>query len=262
MSEPLTETRVSNDTALRALGVAFAVALVCALLVSTVAVGLRPLQQANIEAERIAQLELVLAALADIGAAQTIDDLEAQIIDLDSGRELTGTASTANQSSSQSSANSGIDIPADADLAGIKRRPPMAQIYLIRDTSGDIDMIILPVWGRGYQSTLRAWLVLSGDTRLVRALKFYEHGETPGIGARIQEPAWEALWQEAPLYDETGILRLGVRSHSAGRSDSNYLIDGISGATRTSQGVDALLRFWLGDYGYGPFLKRLREEQT
>ena len=253
----------SKDGTLRALGVALAVAFVCALLVSTVSVSLRPIQKANVEAERIAQLELVLTALSDIGRAQTIDSLEARIVELASGAfDDSFDAATFDAERAASRPASSIAIPGDLDLAGLKRRALHAQVYLIYGTDKKIDLIILPVSGRGYQSTLRAWLVLDGDAQTVRALKFYQHGETPGVGARIDEPEWEAQWRDLRAFDEAGVLRIGVRSHAAGYSDdAEYQVDGISGATRTSQGVDGMLRFWLGQFGYGPFLQQLREEQ-
>jgi Na+-transporting NADH:ubiquinone oxidoreductase subunit C len=254
---------VSKDSTLRALGVALAVAFVCALLVSVVAVGLRPIHKANIEAERIAQLELVLAALSDIGRAQTIESLEARLVNLETGAfdESTDPA-TFDADRAASKPTTSVAIPAELDLAGLKRRALLAQVYLVRGGGNAIELIILPVSGRGYQSTLRAWLVLDGDARTVRALKFYQHGETPGVGARIEEPAWEAQWRDLPAYDDDGVLRIGVRSHGGGYSDdAQYQVDGISGATRTAQGVDGMLRFWLGDFGFASFLQRLREER-
>jgi Na+-transporting NADH:ubiquinone oxidoreductase subunit C len=254
---------VSKDNTLRALGVALAVAFVCALLVSVVAVSLRPIHKANIEAERIAQLELVLAALSDIGRAQTIDSLEARLVNLETGafdESIDPTTFDADRAASKPATS--VAIPADLDLAGLKRRALLAQVYLVRGGDNAIDLVILPVSGRGYQSTLRAWLVLDGDTRTVRALKFYQHGETPGVGARIEEPEWEAQWRDLPAYDDDGVLRIGVRSHGGGYSDdAQYQVDGISGATRTAQGVDGMLRFWLGDFGFAPFLQRIREER-
>ena len=254
---------VSKDNTLRALGVALAVAFVCALLVSVVAVGLRPVHKANIEAERIAQLELVLAALSDIGRAQTIDSLEARLVNLETGafdESMDPTTFDAERAASKPATS--VAIPADLDLAGLKRRALLAQVYLIRGSGGVIELVILPVSGRGYQSTLRAWLVLDGDARTVRALKFYQHGETPGVGARIEDPEWEAQWQDLSAYDDDGVLRIGVRSHGGGYSDdAQYQVDGISGATRTAQGVDGMLRFWMGDFGFGPFLQRIREER-
>ncbi|HEK3186505.1 TPA: FMN-binding protein, partial [Proteus mirabilis] len=44
-----------------------------------------------------------------------------------------------------------------------------------------------------------------------------------------------------------------------GASDSPYGIDGLSGATLTSNGVQHMFDFWLGDKGFGPFLKKVRE---
>ncbi len=253
---------VSVDSTRRALTVALVVAFVCGLLVSAVAVNLRPIQRANIEAERLAQLQLVLTALSGIGREQSIDSLEQHMVELASGRfddSIDGALFDADRAAA--SATAGTAIPSELDLAGLKRRALHAQVYLVRDDAGRIDLIILPVSGRGYQSTLRAWLVLDGDTRTVRALKFYQHGETPGVGARIEEPEWEAKWQGLRAFDDAGVLRIGVRIGAGYSDDAGYQVDGISGATRTTQGVDGMLRFWLGDFGYAALLQRIREEQ-
>ncbi len=255
---------VKTDTTARSLGVTLAVAFACALLVSMVAVKLRPIQQANVEAERIAQLELVLEALSDIGNSMTIDKLEARFVELESGAFDDGIdAASFDAQRAAVKPGSSTAIPAGLDLAGLKRRALHAQVYLVRGATGAVELVILPVSGRGYQSTLRAWLVMDGDATVVRALKFYQHGETPGVGARIDEPEWEKQWRDLPAWDEDGVLRIGVRSIGGGTpgDDAFYQVDGISGATRTTQGVDGMMRFWLGEFGFGPFLRRLREEQ-
>jgi len=48
----------------------------------------------------------------------------------------------------------------------------------------------------------------------------------------------------------------GAVDRSSPRAGSQ--IDGLSGATRTTRGVDQLVKFWLGDDGYGPFLRKRR----
>lgn len=252
------------DSTARALALALGVALVCAVLVSSVSVSLRPLQQANVEAERAAQLEVVLNTLSRIGHAQTLADLETHIVELDSGRyDDSIDASSFDAERAAAQAASSIAIPAAQDLAGLKRRAKHAPVYLVRDARERIELIILPLSGRGYQSTLYAWLVLDGDTRRVRALKFYKHGETPGIGARIEDPQWEARWRDLRAFDDLGVLRIGVRKQRAVNPDDvNFQVDAISGATRTSQGVDGMLRFWLGDLGFGPYLRRIQRERS
>lgn len=255
---------IARESTSRALAMALAVAFICGLLVSVIAVKLRPIQQANVEAERIAQLELVLNALSDIGRVLTIENLEPRIVELASGDfDDSVDLATFDAERAASKPVSSVAIPGDLDLAGLKRRALHARVYLVRATDGQVDLIILPVSGRGYQSTLHAWLVLDGDTRTVRALKFFQHGETPGVGARIEEPDWEAQWQDLPAYDDKGVLRIGVRSQagSSFSDDAQYQVDAISGATRTAQGVDGMVRFWLGESGFAKFLQRMREER-
>ena len=63
----MSDTTATDNTG-RALAIALGVALVCAVLVSVVSVGLRPMHKANIEAERVAQLEVVLRPCPVSGA--------------------------------------------------------------------------------------------------------------------------------------------------------------------------------------------------
>ncbi len=115
--------------------------------------------------------------------------------------------------------------------------------------------MILPVYGTGYQSTIRANLALEGDLNTVAGFSVVEQGETPGLGARIEEASWQALWTGKKLADSDGDIRIEV---VRGQASSEYEIDGITGATHTSSGVSAAVRFWLGPDGFGPVLENLR----
>jgi len=254
--------RLSDDSPIRALRIVLAVAIVCALLVSLAAVELRPYYLANLEAERAAQLASVLSALSDVTGKIGPEDVEARAVDLSSGRYAdTVDPLTYDQRRARNDPSASVTIPADQDLAGIKQRAKYAVVFIVRDpASGAPRVVILPVWGSGYQSALYGFLALSGDTDTVLALKFYEQGDTPGLGGRVQDPKWEALWRGRPIRDAGGTVRIGV-THGRGGSagpDAAFLVDGISGATRTSLGVHRLIRFWLGDFGFGPYLSRVR----
>jgi Na+-transporting NADH:ubiquinone oxidoreductase subunit C len=147
-------------------------------------------------------------------------------------------------------------LDADADIAGIKRRANQSPVYLLQK-DGDLKLIVLPVYGAGYQSTIRAALAIEADLTTIAALAIVEQGDTPGFGARIEEPEWLALWPGKKIADETGAIRIEL---VRGGASTPYEVDGISGATRTSNGITNMLRFWLGDKGFGPFLTRLRQE--
>ena len=44
----------------------------------------------------------------------------------------------------------------------------------------------------------------------------------------------------------------------ASSPDSKYQVDALSGATLTSNGVTNLVRYWMGDQGFGPYLATFR----
>jgi len=222
---------------------------------------LRPYYDANLEAYRLAQLESILGALSGTAHEVTAENIESRIVELTSGRYSDKfDPATFDGRKAAIDPDASVVVPEGHDIAGLGRRENHATVFLVRDADGRVVLIILPVRGSGYQSSLLGFLALTGDTSTVVALKFYEQGDTPGMGGRIQDPSWEAQWRGKQIYDETGALGIGVARGklSPGSVDAEHMVDGISGATRTSQGVHDLLRFWLGDFGFGSFLERVR----
>ena len=58
----------------------------------------------------------------------------------------------------------------------------------------------------------------------------------------------------------SGIPKITVIKGQAGPvAEDPYRVDGLSGATITARGVSDLVRFWLGDHGFGPYLKQFKE---
>ena len=77
----------------------------------------------------------------------------------------------------------------------------------------------------------------------------------------MDNPNWKDGWQGKQAFDDTGdvIIKIIKGKVIPGNPDANHQIDGLSGATLTARGVDNLVQFWLGENGYGPYLKQLRE---
>ncbi len=226
-----------NDSTAKTVGVALLVALVCSLVVSATAVTLRPLQDANRQADKVARM---LGMLEILGAGVP----EMRLVDLASGADVDRDPGTS------------TELPVDRDRAGLGSRENVATVFELRE-EGALRLVVLPVRGTGYQSTLKGYLALKADLNTVAALTFYEQDETPGMGARIEEDAWQALWPGRQVADADGVIRIGVVK---GAGTGVHEVDGISGATRTGTGVTNLLRFWLGPDGYGPYLDRLKSE--
>jgi Na+-transporting NADH:ubiquinone oxidoreductase subunit C len=150
--------------------------------------------------------------------------------------------------------------PAD-DLARIKRRSRFVPVYLVRD--GDrLRLVILPVYGTGLWSTMYGLLALQADADTVAGVSFYAHAETAGLGSEIANPQWQAGWVGKRIYDDTGKVRFKlVKGGVSDNAASSYGVDALSGATLTSNGVTELVRYWLGDDGFGRYLARLREQE-
>jgi Na+-transporting NADH:ubiquinone oxidoreductase subunit C len=249
-----------NDDRIKTLGIAGLTAVVSAFVVSTAAVLLDPVQQAHLAAERAARMEAMLdrlPGLRDLMAETGVDALETRMVDLASGAFVPGPAPEDFdlRAAAQDPALS-VALPPGTDLAGIGRRPVMAPVHLLQK-DGALMLVVLPVLGQGYQAPIAALLALEPDLNTVAALTITAQGDTPGLGARIEEPAWQALWPGKQIADATGEIVISVvRGGAAGP----FQVDGISGATRTSLGVESMLRFWMGPEGWGPFLDRLETE--
>jgi Na+-transporting NADH:ubiquinone oxidoreductase subunit C len=251
----------------RTLFVAAAVALVCSLIVSVAVTWLRPIQLAYRSVERNRAV-LVAAGLAPRDAALEDRDvvdlflkLEPRLVDLDAGRFVNADASMIAAYDFRAAAEdpeASREIAAAADIASIGRRPLLMPVYLER-SGAELAQILLPVYGRGMWSTIYGYVALNGDLRTIARAWFYELGETPGIGDRIQRPEWLAQWAGKTAFAADGRLVLEIGGVRAGSADEH--IDGITGATITVGGVGRLVRYWLGGDGFGPFLSSLRQER-
>lgn len=250
---------MSNDRTPKILIVAVLVCLFCSILVSTAAVTLKPLQENN-KALDIKRNLLEVSGL--LRPDKTIEELfhpiEAKVVDLSTGDYVESIdPDEYDQRQAVKDPAQSVAIPSGKDTARIGRRAKYATVYLVETDQG-VKHIILPVHGYGLWSTLYGFLVLEQDGNTVFGLQFYEHGETPGLGGNIDNQNWRQQWKGKLVYGESGEPRIQVGRGHVPESDPEiqFKVDGLSGATITGQGVTNLLQYWLGEDGFGPYLKR------
>jgi len=243
-----------------------AVCGVCSILVSTAAVGLRDRQIRNQILDRRRQ---VLAVTGLTSAEMRLSRAEVnrtyeenivpRVIKLETG-EYDEAIDPATFNQREASADPSRSRLAPQNNAGIVRLPIHALVYhVVQD--GKVTQIVLPVEGTGLWSKLYGYLALDTDTTTVRGLTFYEHGETPGLGGEIENPRWQGLWPGRKVYSDEWVPAIRVVKGQAGPPETDpHHVDGLSGATLTGRGVENLINFWLGDNGYGPYLRRVREK--
>jgi Na+-transporting NADH:ubiquinone oxidoreductase subunit C len=255
-------TGLQPNTVGGTLVVAIVMCLVCSLLVSAAAVALRPTISANKQLNRQRNV-LVAAGLYD-SEKNTVKDIPGLFEQVQSVAvqlpDRGGDTASAGQIVEMPAEPSTVPIPPELDLAGIKTRETVAEVYVINGSDGRPELFVLPVRGKGLWSTLYGYLALSADTEAgmpVRGITFYEHAETPGLGGEVDNPKWKAQWPGKELFDAEGEPQLRVTKQ--GNANDPNEVDGLSGATVTSNGVQGLVNYWLGPDGFGPFLDRYRQ---
>ena len=109
---------------------------------------------------------------------------------------------------------------------------------------------ILPIYGAGLWGPIWGYVALNDDKDTVYGVYFSNAGETPGLGAEIATPKFQAQFAGKKV-TENGAIGLTVAKNGK-VTKPEYEVDGISGGTITSQGVDAMLKDCLKEYN--PFL--------
>ena len=255
----------NNDTIRKTLIVAISLCLVCSALISFSAVELIDLQESNKTLDKQSKILSAAGLLEDDKDVSSLfNSIEIKIVDLKTGLFDTSIKTEDFEESSFSrDPNTSIELTSDLDIALLKRRENFQAIYLHYENES-LKAIILPVRGYGLWGTMKGYLALESDLKTIIGLEFFDHKETPGLGGEIDNPKWKAIWKGKEVYSDAGDVLISVIKGSVDKSNKNakYQVDGLSGATITSNGVTNLLSFWLGEMGYGPLIQQVRSMES
>ena len=248
-----------KDSVSRTVLVALVLCVVCSVIVSAAAVMLRDKQQANAINEK--KMNILAAAgieVIDGNLDAAFATITPKLVDM-----RTGLFSTAEDVATYDMRKAAKDpararaLTDEQDIASIRKQSLYSTVYLVEGDQG-IERIILPIHGYGLWSTLYGFIALESDLNTVSGLGFYEHSETPGLGGEVDNPKWKALWPGKKVYaDGSYEPAIGLIKGKAPKGDM-HKVDGLAGATLTSNGVTNLVKFWLGKNGFSPFLAKLK----
>jgi Na+-transporting NADH:ubiquinone oxidoreductase subunit C len=243
------------------------VCVVCALLVSVAAVSLQPRQAANARLYMEKNV-LVAAGLGEPGQDVSEGELrkifdasiKARLVDFATGELVAQDKIDARGYDQRKARNDpATSRSAPPNNAGIGRLPNYGIVYFVMKEQ-KVEQLVIAVEGLGMWGTIYGFVSLAPDGNTVRGLTYYDQKETPGLGGEISNPKWLALWRGRKGFDDQWNAKITVIKGVAGSPESDPLrVDGLSGATVTSNAVTRLMQFWLSDNGYGKFLKRFRE---
>ena len=195
--------------------------VVVAVLLSLAALGLAPRQQANILNEKKTQ---IVKALGEDPATTNYDDVikEAMILNAN-GEAVEGDVFSA--------------------LNDLKASFAEGKYPIFVATSG----VVVPLYGAGLWGPIWGYIALDTDMNTVKGIVLDHSGETPGLGAEITTPKHQAMYPGKTVYE--GDALVGVTLKKGGADKNNpHEVDAITGGTKTSDGVSAMISDCLNYY--------------
>lgn len=122
------------------------------------------------------------------------------------------------------------------------------QFHVFVATVDDGVKYVIPVTGRGLWGGLWGYVALNEDKQHIYGTYFYHESETAGLGARIAERDFQTSFANKPVFVQGHPGEIGVSVVKSGSAQTDSEVNGITGATLTSNGVNAMLKDGLGAY--------------
>lgn len=198
--------------------------VVVAALLAVASLSLQGRQNANILNEK------KQAILASLGAGERNYDefIEAYAVDANGGR-IEGIGG-----------NEVVQMLFDLESA-VK-----AQTFPVFESSDH--RYVLPVTGKGLWGPIWGYVALEGDMNTVAGVVFDHAGETPGLGAEIATPKFQTMFPGKKIFEGDRFVSVKLRKGGATEANMAHEVDAISGGTKTSDGVTAMLYSSLNNY--------------
>ena len=206
--------------------------VIVAVLLSGTSLGLKSRQSANITQEKKQSI------LASIGIEKT--RAESDLIFTEYVKQSL-TLSGGQVVSEDASAAFDIDMASAVKSDNMERSVPL----YVTEKDGET-FYVVPLRGKGLWGPVWGYIALESDGNTVVGATFGHKSETPGLGAEITTPIFTDQFPGKKISEEGVFQSISVVKE--GTSTGNYMVDGISGGTITSNGVNDMLTDCLAPY--------------
>lgn len=207
--------------------------LVVGAALAVTSISLRPRQQANADADKMRQI------LESVRVSTTADDVIGTFNTLVTEQFLV----TASGERTEGDAFA-VNVAEQIKLPDAERLLPVYKCEI----SGEGTKYVMPVYGAGLWGPIWGYISVDADGSTVYGAYFAHQGETPGLGAEIEKPAFSSQFCGKTLFKDGRFLPVAVvKAGQKPAGDEDY-VDGISGGTITSKGVGTMLANCLTPY--------------
>jgi len=200
---------------------------------AALSVGLKPAQQANV---KIKNKMDILGAIKVEATRKTADDLYAQYIIADECLVL-----DENGNLKEGASVVGIDIQKEfkEEIGGKLIAADMNYPLYMADVDG-AKKYIIPMVGSGLWGPIWGYVAINDDLESVYGATFFHKGETPGLGAEISTALFQDQFAEEQISTDGVYAKMLMMKDGSGKTQL-HKVDGITGGTITSKGVEEML---------------------
>lgn len=148
-------------------------------------------------------------------------------------------------------------ITLNIDARGMQSDDGIYQVYLA--TEDDVvSGYSIPISGKGLWSTIYGYIALEPDGETVKGITFYKHGETPGLGGELEKDWFTSNYIGKKIFKGNELVGIKIVKGKVNPNSAaaEHEVDGISGATLTTKGMNQFIAEDLATYK--PFLDRIR----
>lgn len=198
-------------------------------------------------------------------ASKGLEPLQNEQIKLDTRKQILGAVMTISPEMDINAVYEEQIVPYVVNVAGDKvegvdaEKVNTKKVYKEKDESkkqlpvfeykenGQLVAYIVPVYGKGLWDAVWGYIALEKDLNTIKGVSFGHKGETPGLGARITEPDVQKRFIGKKIMggDLKFIKGEGI---PANIKDADHDVDGLSGATMTTKGVNKMLVAYVKHY--------------
>lgn len=223
-------------------------------MLSFASVGLKPLQDKQVELDT---KKKILGAVTDISGIEDPNEIlalydqkvESVVVDYE------GNLVESNEKGEPIVAEK-ISIQKNYRFKPEERLYP---IYKFKAEDGSIDAYVFPMWGNGLWDWISAYMAIDSDLNTVRGIAFDHKAETPGLGARIASDEIQTRYVGKEIYSDSGeLVSVSMVKGEGNAGLTDHQVDGMSGATMTGKGVNAMIQQYLGCYQ--PYINKIKSE--
>lgn len=219
---------------------------------------LEPAQVEKVYADQIASL-IINAQGEEVTTNAKGETVQAEKVDIRKEfKKISNASKLSAEAAELEAAGNAEKAKAKKDEAAALMSEVLLPVFRFKPSAdaADFTAYILPTYGNGLWNNIWGYVALKSDMNTIAGISLDHVGETPGLGARITEGEVQSRYEGKTIYDNGKLVSVTMVKGENNTGLNEHQVDGMSGATLTANGVNAMLQLYL--QSYQPYLEKVK----